>query len=354
MSGSLGYIADVLGPNGFGAYFVDWSSDTPEFEKVSLAADIILLPGFVDIHFHGAFGMDFMSATSDDLIALSDKLAACGYEGFLPTTVTASAIDVRNAINSMPDHPMILGIHLEGPFLSPEFPGAQPLQSIVDPPLIESEWDDILDHPKLRVVTLAPERPNALALIARLQKRGVIVSMGHSNATYDEARFGFEFGSTHVTHTFNAMRGFHHREAGIAGYALKNPTLNCELIYDRIHVCKESAEILLQSKGQDAVIAVSDSSAATGLPKGTSFEMWGQQVETGSKCVYLAGTDTLAGSGITLLDAFQNLSEDFGVETAIRLCSINPRRALGITSMPRVYCEFDRKLKLTGIRRIES
>ncbi len=354
MSGTVSYIADVLGPNGFGAYFVDWSSGAPEYEKVSLSADIILVPGFVDIHFHGAFGMDFMSASADDLKALTSKLAACGYEGFLPTTVTASAHDVRKAINALPEHPMIMGFHLEGPFLSPEFPGAQPPESIVDPPLVESEWDDILDHPKLRIVTIAPERPNALALIARLQKRGVIVSMGHSNATYDEARFGFEFGATHTTHMFNAMRGFHHREAGITGYALKNPTLNCELIYDRIHVCKESAEILLQNKGLDSVIAVSDSSAATGLAKGTSFTMWGHQVETGSKCVYLAGTETLAGSGVTLLDSFQNIAEDFGVEAAIRLCTINPRRALGITSMPRVYCEFDRRLKLTGIRRIEN
>jgi|CXWL01.1.fsa_nt_gi N-acetylglucosamine-6-phosphate deacetylase len=354
MSGSVSYIAEAIGPDGFGAYFVDWSSGAPEFAKVSLAADMILVPGFIDIHIHGAYGMDFMSATADDLIALADKLGNCGYEGFLPTTVAASAREVSSAIESLPDHPMILGFHLEGPFISPEFPGAQPQQSIIDPPLIESEWDYILDHPKLRIVTLAPERPNALALIARLQKRGVIVSIGHSDATYDEARFGYEFGATHITHTFNAMRRFHHREAGVTGYAFKNPALECELIYDRIHVCKESADILLRFKGQESVIAVSDSSAATGLAKGTNLEMWGQQVETGTKCVYLAGTLTLAGSGITLLDSFQNLAEDFGIETATRLCSINPRRALGITSMPRVYCEFDRKLKLVGIRRIES
>jgi N-acetylglucosamine-6-phosphate deacetylase len=312
-----------------------------------------LVPGFVDIHIHGAFGIDFMSATGPEMKALCGRLAGVGYEGFLPTTVSASQEDVLAALDNLPEDPMILGIHLEGPFLSPQFPGAQPLEAILDPPT-QNVWDTVFEDPRLRIATLAPELPGGFELTRRLVSLGVIVSMGHTAARFDEAAHGFEAGATHTTHTFNAMKALHQREAGTVGYALLQNGLRCELIYDRLHVCRQAAELLLRCKPLDGVMAVSDGTMASGLPDGSRLTMWKHAVETRGGGVYLAGTDTLAGSAITLLDAFRNLSEDFGIQTAARLCCLNPRRALAITSKPRVYVEFDRKMGVAEIRQIPA
>ncbi len=342
-------VYDLLGPEGFGSYEVEWSPLS--LTRVSRPPRAMLVPGFVDIHIHGGFGLDFMTASPEDMLALCEKLEAEGYEGFLPTTVAASAADVKRALSVLPEHPMVLGFHLEGPFLSPKHPGAQPPAAIVDPPVGPSEWDEILDDPRLRVVTLAPELPNVLPLITRLMTRGVIVSMGHTDATFDQARHGFEFGAGHATHTFNAMRGLHHREAGMVGYALTSHALTCELIYDRLHVSREAAGILLRCKPASRVVAISDAAMAAGMPPG-EIEMWGQKAVVGRGDVRLADSGALAGSAITLLDAFRNLHEDFGPETAVRACCLNPRRALGIESAPRVWLELDRDLQIAGRREL--
>lgn len=346
-------IASMIGPEGFGTYEVDWSTSHPSFTRISKPPDVLLVPGFVDIHIHGGFGIDFMSASASDLILLATKLGAEGYEAFFPTTVTAAPSEILKAIGEIPESPMIPGFHLEGPFISPEFPGAQPPESIASVPLIDSDWDPILEHKLLKVATVAPEIPNALELILRLRRRGVLVGMGHTNATFGEARNGYEHGATHTTHTYNAMRGLHHREAGTVGYALSNSEMPAELIYDRHHVCKEAAALLFKNKSDHAVVAVSDGTQATGVPPGQIIEMWGHKCETGRGTVRLVESGALAGSAITLLDAFRNLTEDFGEETAIRSCSLNPRRLLGWKSPPKVYVEFDRRLQIIG-RRVQG
>jgi N-acetylglucosamine-6-phosphate deacetylase len=341
-------VYDALGPQGFGAYEVDWESGS--WTRVSRPPQGLLIPGFVDIHIHGAFGIDFMSATSEEMVLLCQKLQAQGYETFLPTTVTASSEAILAAIGNLPSDPMITGFHLEGPFISSDYPGAQPPSAIALPPIGATEWDEVLDHPRLKLVTLAPEIPNALELIARLSNRGVLVSMGHTNATYDEARRGFEFGANHATHMFNAMRPFHHREASVVGYALTNDAVYTELIYDRLHVSPQSVKLLLKSKPADKVVAVSDSTLATGMPPNLKVEMWGLQVVTAKGEVRLADSGALAGSAITLLDAFRNLYEDFGAETAIRTCCINPRLSMGWSTTPRVFVEMDKDLQIIGRR----
>ena len=343
-------VFDALGPEGFGVYEVDFSVNPPSFLRVSRPPKGLLVPGFVDIHIHGAFGLQFMSGSREDMKELCRKLEAVGYEGFLPTTITASCSDVAQGLATLPEDPMILGFHLEGPFISRDFPGAQPQSFIASPPS-SSEWDPILNDSRLRVVTLAPELPGALELTSRLMKRGVIVSMGHTNATFEEARRGFEFGASHATHTFNAMRGFHHREAGMAGYALTNDALACELIYDRLHVSPEAAKLLVKSKPADKVIAVSDSTLATGLPAGQTVRMWGLDCVIGKKQVRLASNGVLAGSAITLLDAFRNLHEEFGAEIAIRACCLNPRKALGMAAVKK-WLVFDKELRIDSVRTV--
>lgn len=339
-------VVNWLGEEGFGSHEVDWTTRT--FNRVSRSAQNLVLPGFVDLHIHGAFGIDFMGASRADMEHLATKLRNLGYEAFLPTTVAATVDAVKAAVENLPDDALTPGFHLEGPFLSPKFPGAQPPERIVEPSPVSSEWDEVLDHPKLRMITLAPELPHTLELITRLMKRGVRVSMGHSNATFEEARRGFEFGAAGVTHMFNAMRPLHHREVGLAGYALSNDQLATELIYDRLHVSREAASLLFRVKGPAKVVAVSDSVMATGLPAGMAVEMWGLSAQKGRGDVRLAD-GTLAGSAITLLDAFRNLYEDFGPEIAVRACCLNPRRELGMTTAPTVLVELDKNLEIVEI-----
>lgn len=342
-------VYDLLGPEGYAAYEVTWGENGPQFNRVSKPPQGILAPGFVDLHIHGAFGIDFMSASLFQMLDLADKLAEVGYEAFLPTTITATANEVIAATDRLPAHEMMPGFHLEGPFISPRHPGAQPLQAIQEPAERDEKWDVILHDPRLRLITLAPEAPGALALISELRRPGLTLSMGHTDATYDEARAGFEFGVSHVTHTFNAMRRFHHREAGAVGYVLQNDALTTELIYDRHHVARESASLLFRCRPADKVVAVSDSTQATGLAEGSEIVLWGQPAVVGDGCIHLRDTKTLAGSAVTLLDCFQNLAEDFGPETAIRCCCLNPRAVLG-NLQPRVWLEFDRTFHLVARR----
>ncbi|RYD66767.1 MAG: hypothetical protein EOP84_30985, partial [Verrucomicrobiaceae bacterium] len=232
----------TYGPEGMGKYAVDLK--TMAMEQSDRPSEGLLVPGFVDIHIHGAFGKDFMSGTAEDLMEMADGLQKVGYEAFLPTTVTGSLEDVRRAISHLPiADPRIEGFHLEGPFISPKHPGAQPQKYIIQP---SSDWDDVLEHRQLRVVTLAPEIPGGLDLAKQLLMRGVreddgrpvIISLGHTDATYEQVIAAVEVGATHTTHTYNAMRPLHHREAGTVGAALTIKDLTCELIYDRIHVSK--------------------------------------------------------------------------------------------------------------------
>ena len=316
----------------------------------------LLVPGFLDLHIHGAFGIDFMSATGAQMLELADKLGEKGYEAFLPTTVSASAAEVARAIANLPDDDERMpGFHLEGPFISPAFPGAQPSEAIVAPPLkAESGWKEILNDARLKVVTMAPELPGALALAKGFQERSVRLSMGHTNATFEEARKGFENGFRHATHTFNAMRGFHHREVGALGFALSEDAMWTELIYDRKHVSKQAAALLFKLKPREKVIAVSDGTMASGLPEGSTLDMWGHKVRMCDGAVYLDGTRTLAGSAITLLDAFQNIAQDFGAETAIHACCLNPRASLGMREPPKVWVEFTPKHEFVQAHRIRS
>lgn len=324
-------IVETVGSNGYGTY----AARLEEGRLVALApaqgaAEGVLTPGFVDLHIHGAFGLDFMTADADALGELDRRLRERGYEVWLPTTVTAPPEAVATALRSLGSGASMPGFHLEGPFISSRYPGAQPAEWIVEDLAHFDAWDAILNDPRLRVITLAPENPGAVGLIERLTARGVHVSMGHTAATYVQAARAVEAGARHTTHTFNAMRPLHHREAGVLGLALTDERVRCELIYDRLHVSKEAARLLIRSKSPSSLIAVSDSAAATGLPDGTVLDMWGHPCVVGAGEVRLASNGALAGSCITLREAFVNLAQDFGPEVAIRMCALNPRAVLGL------------------------
>lgn len=338
----------TLGPEGFGNYRVEVGLNGLTYASTDAPPEGVLCPPFVDLHVHGGFGIDFMSASSEDLVRLAGLLADHGYDAFLPTTVTSSPEAVQRALNELPEHPMLPGFHLEGPFISAMYPGAQPMEFIVEVLDDLGAWTDILEHPKLRIITLAPENPGALNLIDRLTSRGVLVSLGHTNATYAQALAAVEAGAAHTTHTFNAMRPLHHREAGVLGLALIDDRVSTEIIYDRVHVSREAARLLIEAKPPERLLAVSDGTLASGLPAGKEIEMWGHRCVVAENDVRLAESGALAGSRITLLDAFRNLARDFGPEIAIRACCLNPRRALNLpppTSLLRFtpdYAQFDR------------
>ena len=350
----IGWSVQTEGPDA-GKYGLYELAEGGKLVPTQVASDYVLVPGFVDVHIHGAFGFDFMMSSSSEIVAWADKLEEHGYEAFLPTTVTQSLDAVLTAIDNLPPHRLIHGFHLEGPFISPKHPGAQPPHAILDPVnLNDSGWNQALDHPALRLITLAPERPGGMDLAQRLSQRGVIVSMGHTDATFDEANAAIEVGVTHSTHTYNAMRGLHHREAGTVGAIFLNKTVNAELIYDRIHVSKPAAEVLIKEKGADRVIGVSDSTLAAGLPTGTTLNMWGLDCVVGEGQIRLASNGSLAGSAVTLDQVFANLLADFGAEVAIKATSLNPRRILKIEGSPKVWLKVDATGRIVDRIRFDS
>ncbi|MBS1714098.1 MAG: amidohydrolase family protein [Armatimonadetes bacterium] len=341
---------EALGPDGFGTYGFDRTGFRFS-DRLDGPADAYLIPGFVDVHIHGAFGTDIMSSSPDDVSRMVACLESIGYEALLPTTVTAPCGQVSRAVEALPDHRAVPGFHLEGPFISPLHPGAQPPADIVDPAQADQDWDAVLDDPRLKLITLAPERPGAEVLVRRLAAHGVTVSMGHTDATFEESVKGAGWGVRHATHTFNAMRPFHHREAGAVGFVLSDPDLTAELIYDGHHVSKEAAALLFKNKGVEKVVAVSDSTMAAGLSDGSALTMWGHDCRVSGGTVRLESNGALAGSASTLTDCFRNLWSDFGPETAIRAACLNPRLVAGLKGAPMVWTVLDRALDICDIWR---
>ncbi len=339
----------AIGPSGFGTYNVDLATESWSLTDVPHAP--LLAPGFVDIHFHGAFGIDFMTCDAEQQMELAIQLDAIGYDKVLFTTVTALVEDVTRAVEGLPTHPVVAGFHLEGPFISPVYPGAQPAAFIQNPAEHAETWEDILNHSLLKLVTLAPEIPGGYELIGRLTDRHVVTSLGHTNATFEECVLAADAGARHTTHTYNAMRPLHHREAGTVGFALLDDRIRVELIYDRIHVSPPAARVLARAK-PDKIIAVSDSTMASGLREGTELFMWGLECVVGKGQVRLKN-GTLAGSAITLAQAFQNLAEDFGPEMAIRCCCLNPRSVVGNPPI-RQWLVFDEEFRVVDRYRMEA
>jgi N-acetylglucosamine-6-phosphate deacetylase len=345
----MSLVVETFGPNGYGSYKLHWINQKTQLTSTDQHSDHWLVPGFIDIHFHGAFGIDFMTASESDLLDLADKLEAKGYEGVLLTTVTSSLEEIVQAIHHIPQHPIVLGFHLEGPFISKRFPGAQPAQNILSIPDDLSLWNEVFNHPDLKVVTLAPEIPNASSLIRKLSNRNVIVSLGHSDATFNEAEAAYSAGAKSITHFYNAMRGLHQREPGLAGFGLLNDNIYTELIYDRHHVCHESAKLLIKNKPIDRLIAISDSTLATGMPTGSKVNLWGNSCAVEEGTIRNEASQSLAGTTVTLLEVFKNLWEDFGPMIAIQMCCHNPRELLGIKKEPSKWLLFNRNKELLDI-----
>lgn len=306
------------------------------------AAFPFVAPGLVDVHVHGWGGHDAMG-DAGALDGMARSLLRHGVTSFLPTAVSAPlpalvefADRVRGWIPVAPsDGAEPLGFNLEGPFLSAVRRGAHDPAFLIDPAQVdEAALESLIDG--LRLITIAPERPGALELIARLRARGVAISMGHSAATYDEARAGFAAGGTTTTHLFNAMSGFDHRVPGLAVAALLDDTAWVELIADGHHVHPALWEVIGRLKPADRLLLVSDAIALAGTGDGRA-SVGGLEVEVVGGRVTLVGTTTLAGSTIALDDAVRNLvASGFALPAAVAAACRNPLAMLGVTDRGRI------------------
>jgi len=302
--------------------------------------EALLAPGFIDMHIHGAAGYDVMARSDSGLRTMGQFLARHGITSFVPTTVTAPTDTIISALEYLgsragirPDSSDVcavpIGIHIEGPFLSQARRGVHPPIHIQEPNVAMFTRFWVASNGAIRVITLAPELTGAPELIREAVRLGVRVSMGHSNADYEEACKGIFDGARHATHTFNAMRPMEHRAPGIAGCVLADRSLTADIIVDGLHVVPPVVDIFLRCKGRELAVLISDATSATGMPDGT-YRLGSFEVEvTGLRC---ESHGKLAGSVLTLDVAVRNVMEfaKWSLEDAVRLATLNPARVLGI------------------------
>jgi len=300
-------------------------------------------PGFVDVHIHGSGGRDVMEATPEALDTVAAAVAGHGTTSLVATTLTASeericrsAEGIARYIRAQQDSPgavgpraQVLGIHFEGPFINPVRRGAHPAEWIVPPSVAAlRRYLEAADGAG-RVLTLAPELPGALELIEVARQAGLVVAMGHTNATYREAEAAIRKGARHAVHVFNAMRPFLHRETGVLGAVLTAPEVTAELIADGVHVDAAAMRLLIAAKGVERVLLISDGTAATGMPDG-KYPLGPLEVSV-SGGVLRNAAGKLAGSMLTLDRALRNVVA-LGVPLgdAVRMLTLNPARLLGL------------------------
>ncbi|WP_026565898.1 N-acetylglucosamine-6-phosphate deacetylase [Bacillus sp. UNC41MFS5] len=306
---------------------------------IEIPAHFKAVPGFIDVHIHGVAGADTMDATKEALDTMVAALPGEGTTSFLATTMTQEGKQIENALINAGKYikeqhasgqSEILGIHLEGPFVNGKMAGAQPIQHIIDPDLaLLKEWQK-LSNETIKLVTLAPERPNGLDMIRYLRTNGIVASIGHSDATYNEVCEAIDAGANHVTHLFNQMRGLHHREPGVVGAAFLREELKAEIIVDGVHSRPEMVKLAFKQKRSDGLILITDSMRAKCLKNGR-YELGGQEVFVNDgKAVLEDGT--LAGSILKLGKAVKNIISysDCSLEDAIEMASVNPAKQLNL------------------------
>jgi len=300
--------------------------------------DCIIAPGFIDIHVHGSAGYDAMQADQTARGDFEKFLARHGVTAYCPTTVAAPIDTTQTALERLADAieaepgqasgARPLGIHLEGPFISRACRGAHPAENLLSPTVatFHKFWQSARGH--IRMITIAPELDGATELIAEATRRGVCVSLGHSDATLQSARHGFAAGARHATHTFNAMRRLDHRDPGILGEVLTNDQVTADVIADGFHVAPTMIDLLLKTKGIENVALITDAISAAGMPDGR-YQLGPFEVELkAGRC--LIG-DRLAGSALTMDRAVRNLMNfaKVDLQQAVRAATINPSRIVG-------------------------
>lgn len=314
-------------------------SDLLGYDLVDLEGSM-LLPGFIDIHVHGGGGHDFMEGSVEDIQEVCRFHATHGTTALLATTWTEerkwleqAVATIAEVIGELPSGAQIVGIHLEGPFIHPARSGAQHPAHIREPSIEELASLIRLSRENIRLMTIAPERPLALETIRYAVQNGIRVAIGHSDATIEQVRLAMKAGATHVTHLFNGMRPFHHREPGVAGSALIFGGLTAELICDGYHVHPDAVGLVFRVKPMDELVLVTDAVAAAGMPDGEGYNLAGQACVKNAGRIVLASSGDLAGSCLTMDEALRNAMRFTGRNLAdvLPTVTINPARQAGIS-----------------------
>ncbi len=300
-------------------------------EVIEIDGDYIV-PGFIDVHSHGGYGFDAMDASPEEIDWMVRQMAAKeGITSYFCTTMTQTYENIEKALVNIKEaaekNPIIQGIHLEGPFISIDYKGAQDASYIKKPDeKVLAHWDEISGN-RIRIVTYAPEEASELFENWCLANR-VVPSVGHSNATFNQL---CACKACHVTHLYNAQRGLNHREPGVTGYGMLTDGVNVEMICDGIHVRPKMVYMAYKVKGSNGVELVTDSMRAKGMPEGKS-ELGGQTVYVKDGTARLED-GTIAGSVLTYIKAFQNIMKFTGasIEEAVKMSSGNQAKEFGLT-----------------------
>lgn len=298
----------------------------------AVTATRIVAPGYIDLQVNGAFGVDF-GEEPERIAEVAARLPETGVTAFLPTIVSSFAERYRRVFEAMPaalesSGARVLGLHLEGPFLAPGMMGAHSLEAIEAAD--DALYDELLNEPSVRLVTLAPERPGALERIARLAERSVLVSLGHSDASFEQFEAGIDAGAHMATHLFNAMSQLDRREPGAVGAALVDERVTVGLIADGVHTHPAILTLTARAKGVDRVALVSDMMAAAGMGPGR-YSLNDIPVTVDETSARLAD-GRLAGSILTMDVAVRNMVAWGGVTVAeaLTMASTVPARLLGL------------------------
>lgn len=313
--------------------FLQYKKEYKEEILVIDAKGKYVSPGFIDIHIHGSGGYDTMDATATALRVISTTIAENGVTSYLPTTMTMDSISIYSALDAIRqamslenEGAKILGAHMEGPFINEKYKGAQKADNIIKP-----NYDIIKDYLDIiKIITLAPEKDENHSFIKKVKSNSKItLSVGHSDASYEEAVRAIEDGITHATHTFNAMTPLNHRKPGIVGAIFTND-ITCELIADLIHVHPAIFKMLINIKHKDKMVLITDSMRA-GCMKSGNYELGGQKVTVENGAARLQD-GTLAGSVLTLNKAVKNMLNHSGLEIyeVVAMASHVPAKVINI------------------------
>ena len=297
------------------------------------AKGLYISPGFIDVHIHGSGGKDAMDGEIESIKVISNTIAKRGVTSFLPTTMTMAkeriykALDViEQAMDMDLGGAKVLGAHLEGPFINPKYKGAQKADFIKNP-----SFDFIKGYENvIKIITLAPEKDENFKFLKYIKENtDIVLSIGHSDATYEQAMAAIDNGISRATHIFNAMTPLNHRKPGIIG-AIMNTDISCELIADNIHVHKGAINVLTKIKGKDKIILITDSMRAGCMNNGI-WELGGQKVIVKNGSARLED-DTLAGSILTLDNAIKNMKNNIDASLCeiISMVTINPAKDINI------------------------
>lgn len=334
---------DILTADGIIRDIIDKKSpvkaETLEVENSIDLDGKYVVPGFIDVHIHGSNGADAMDGTVEALKTISSYIATKGTTKFLATTLTSSKEELINVLKIAADlqdkeidGATIFGVHMEGPYFDIEYKGAQNEKYMK--PATEKEIKDYLDV-KLRLVkmmSLSPHTEQSIETVKFLKENGVIVSVGHSAAKFNDVMKAVDAGLSHSTHTFNGMRGINHREPGVAGAVLISDKINAEVIFDKIHIHPEIVRLMIKAKGTDKVVCITDAMAATGLPNG-DYKLGELDVYVKDGEARLKSNDSLAGSVLTMDKAFKHVIElGYPIYEAAKLTSTNAAVEFGLNA----------------------